>query len=134
MGSWRCGNKVHDADDYYGKEAFRKLHDWLVLDHNDSAIAMVGFILKDTLSDNGGVTRGVCKVAEGHTHVTDLVETSNIVKFIDPMSGVLGTEAEGIKLDPDSYVVSMNFWWIPAEEGQDPLFLTVLEIILLGRL
>ena len=110
------------------------MHDWLVLDHNDSAIAMVGFILKDTLSDNGGVTRGVCKVAEGHTHVTDLVETSNIVKFIDPMSGVLGTEAEGIKLDPDSYVVSMNFWWIPAEEGQDPLFLTVLEIILLGRL
>lgn len=58
---------VINADDYYGKEAFRKLHDWLVLDHKDSAIAMAGFILKNTLSDNGGVTRGVCKVSEGHT-------------------------------------------------------------------
>lgn len=49
---------VTNADDYYGKEAFRKIHDWLVLVHNDSAIAMAGFILKNTLSDNGGVTRG----------------------------------------------------------------------------
>ena len=48
---------VINADDYYGKEAFRKLHDWLVLDHADTAVAMAGFILKNTLSDNGGVTR-----------------------------------------------------------------------------
>ena len=66
-----CKDVVHEpflvinADDYYGKEAFRKLHDWLVLEHADNAIAMAGFILKNTLSDNGGVTRGVCKVAEG---------------------------------------------------------------------
>ena len=70
---------VIDADDYYGKEAFRKLHDWMILDHTDSAIAMAGFILKNTLSDNGGVTRGVCKVAKGHIHIIDVVETSNIV-------------------------------------------------------
>lgn len=96
---------VINADDYYGKEAFRKLHDWLILDHDDSAIAMAGFILKNTLSDNSGVTRGVCKVAKGHTHIIDVVETSNIVKT----------------------VVSMNFWDFPAKEGHDPAFLTVLE-------
>lgn len=117
---------VINADDYYGKEAFRKLHDWLVLDHKDSAIAMAGFILKNTLSDNGGVTRGVCKVSEGHTHITDVVETSNIVKTIDPVTGAIGAEADGVNLDPGSYV-SMNFWGFPAKEGHAPAFLTVLE-------
>ena len=111
---------VINADDYYGKEAFRQLHDWLVLEHADNAIAMAGFILKNTLSDNGGVTRGVCKVAEGHTHITDVVETSNIVKTED------GAEADGRKLDPESYV-SMNFWGFPAKEGCAPAYLDVLE-------
>lgn len=106
------------------KEAFRKLHDWLILDHADTAIAMAGFILKNTLSDNGGVTRGVCKVAEGHTHITDVVETSNIVKTVE--DGIIGAEADGVKLDPGSYV-SMNFWGFPAREGCDPAFLTALE-------
>ena len=117
---------VINADDYYGKEAFCKFHDWLVQDHNDSAIAMAGFVLKNTLSDNGGVTRGVCKVAQGHTHITDVVETSNIVKVVDPVTGAFGAEADGMRLDPDSYV-SMNFWGFPAREGCAPAFLTVLE-------
>lgn len=111
---------VINADDYYGKEAFCQLHDWLVLDHDDSAISMAGFILKNTLSENGGVTRGVCKVAEGHTHIVDVVETSNIIKTES------GAEADGVKLDPVSYV-SMNMWGFPAKEGYAPAFLTVLE-------
>ena len=111
---------VINVDDYYGKEAFRQLHDWLVLEHADNAIAMAGFILKNTLSDNGGVTRGVCKVAEGHTHITDVVETSNIVKTED------GAEADGVELNPGSYV-SMNFWGFPAKEGCAPAYLEVLE-------
>ena len=45
---------VINADDYYGKEAFRKLHDWLQLPHEDTAIAMAGFILKNTLSEHMG--------------------------------------------------------------------------------
>lgn len=117
---------VINADDYYGKEAFCKLHDWLAQDHNDSAIAMAGFVLKNTLSDNGGVTRGVCKVAQGHTHITDVVETSNIVKVVDPAIGAVRAEVDGMRLDPDSYV-SMNFWGFPAREGCAPTFLTVLE-------
>lgn len=116
---------VINADDYYGKEAYRRMHDWLVLDHADNAIAMAGFILKNTLSDNGGVTRGVCKVAEGHTHIIDVVETSNIVKTVDSL-GIVGAEADGVKLNPESYV-SMNFWGFPAKEGCAPAYLDVLE-------
>ena len=116
---------VINADDYYGKEAYRRMHDWLVLDHADNAIAMAGFILKNTLSDNGGVTRGVCKIAEGHTHIIDVVETSNIIKVTD-RDGKIGAEADGVELNPESYV-SMNFWGFPAKEGCAPTYLDVLE-------
>lgn len=116
---------VINADDYYGKEAYRQMHDWLVLDHADNAVAMAGFILKNTLSDNGGVTRGVCKVAEGHTHIIDVVETSNIIKTVDSL-GAVGAEADGVKLNPESYV-SMNFWGFPAKVRCAPVYLDVLE-------
>lgn len=108
---------VINADDYYGKTAFRIMHDWLLFDHDKKSIAMSGFILKNTLSENGGVTRGVCKVADGHTHVIDVVETHNIIKT------PTGTEADGIPLDPESYV-SMNFWGFP---GEPPMYLQMLE-------
>ncbi|RBR27789.1 hypothetical protein EB06_02096 [Enterococcus cecorum] len=108
---------VINADDYYGKEAYRVMHDWLVLEHEPNAYAMAGFILKNTLSDNGGVTRGVCQVADGHTHLTDVVETSNILK----VNG--GAEADRKALDPETYV-SMNFWGFP---GNPPEFLSALE-------
>ncbi len=111
---------VINADDYYGKEAFKQIHDWLILDHEENAISMAGFILKNTLSDNGGVTRGVCKVIDGHTHMVDVVETKNIIKTAD------GAEADGIKLDPEFYV-SMNFWGFPAKEGCRPEYLSMLE-------
>lgn len=117
---------VINADDYYGKEAFNRMHEWLIEDHADSAIAMAGFILKNTLSDNGGVTRGVCKVADGHTHVIDVVETSNIIKTRDEATGEIGAETDKEKLDPESYV-SMNMWGFPADEGCDPKFMSVLD-------
>ena len=116
---------VINADDYYGKEAFMQLHSWLLEAHEDSAISMAGFILKNTLSDNGGVTRGICKVTEGHTHLRDVVETSNIVKKVDA-SGKVGAEADGVTLDPECYV-SMNMWGFPAKEGSAPTFMGVLE-------
>ncbi|MCC8051471.1 MAG: nucleotidyltransferase [Clostridiales bacterium] len=112
---------VINADDYYGKEAFRKIHDWLVLEHAENAIAMAGFNLKNTLSDHGGVTRGLCKVAVGHTHVLDVVETSGIVKMADG-----GASADGIALDPDGFV-SMNFWGFAAKENQKPWYMEMLE-------
>ena len=111
---------VINADDYYGKKAFYQLHDWLLQEHEDSAIAMAGFILKNTLSEHGGVTRGICHVSEGHTHVLDVVETSNIRKT------KLGLEADGVSLDLNSYV-SMNMWAFPARQNCRPAFLDVLE-------
>lgn len=83
------------------------MHDWLVLEHADNAIAMAGFILKNTLSDNGGMTKGVCKVAEGHTHIIDVVETGNIIKTVDSL-GTVGAETDGVELNPEFYA-SMNF-------------------------
>ena len=50
---------VINADDYYGNEGFRAVHDYLV---NGGQSCMAGFVLKNTLSDNGGVTRGICKM------------------------------------------------------------------------
>ena len=89
------------------------MHDWLVLEHADNAIAMAGFILKNTLSDNGGMTKGVCKVAEGHTHIIDVVETGNIIKTVDSL-GTVGAETDGVELNPEFYA-SMNFWGISGE-------------------
>lgn len=117
---------VINADDYYGKEAFCKMHEWLIQDHKESAISMAGFILKNTLSDNGGVTRGVCRVDAGCTHIEDVVETGNIVKTVNPETGEVGAEADGTKLDPESYV-SMNMWGFPAKEDCDPAFMEVLK-------
>ena len=102
---------VINADDYYGKEGFREVHDYLV---NGGQSCMAGFVLKNTLSDNGGVTRGICKMDE-HNDLTEVVETSNIVKTAD------GAEADGVKLDTES-LVSMNMW------GLRPEFLETLEV------
>lgn len=111
---------VINADDYYGKEAFCKLHDWLILNHEKEAIAMAGFKLKNTLSENGGVTRGICQVEEGHAHIVDVVETSNIIMT------ETGVEADGVTLNPVSYV-SMNMWGFPVKEGCVPEYLNILE-------
>lgn len=111
---------VINADDYYGKEAFVQLHNWLIEEHSDNAISMAGFILKNTLSENGTVTRGICKVDDGHTHLTDVIETRNIMKTPE------GASADGVVLDIESYV-SMNMWGFPAAAGNKPAFMQVLK-------
>ena len=104
---------VINADDYYGKEAFRQLHSFMISNLSPNSFAMAGFILKNTLSDNGGVTRGVCKVDE-NSFLTEVVETSNIVKDGD------GALADGVKIDPEAFV-SMNCW------AFTPSFIGMLE-------
>ena len=101
---------VINADDYYGKEGFKAVHTYLV---EGGKSCMAGFVLKNTLSDNGGVTRGICKMDVDH-NLTEVVETKNIVKTAD------GAEADGVKLDTES-LVSMNMW------GLTPDFLQTLE-------
>ena len=72
---------VINADDYYGKESFFKLHDFLeeYTPEKPTDFCAAGFILKNTLSENGGVTRGVCQVNE-NGYLTGIDETKNIVK------------------------------------------------------
>ena len=101
---------VINADDYYGKEGFKAVHDYLV---NGGKSCMVGFVLKNTLSDNSGVTRGICKM-DAENNLTEVIETKSIVKTAN------GTEADGVVIDTDS-LVSMNMW------GLTPDFLEVLE-------
>lgn len=101
---------VINADDYYGKEGFKAVHEYLV---NGGKSCMAGFVLKNTLSDNGGVTRGICKM-DDQNNLTEVVETKNIVKTAD------GAEADGVVVDVNS-LVSMNMW------GLTPDFLDVLE-------
>ena len=116
-----CKDLVHEpflvinADDYYGKSAYQTAYDYLVQEHDSDVlpVSMVGFVLKNTLSDNGGVTRGICKVDDEH-QLIDIVETHNIEK-IDGKAVV-----EGKEIDLDS-VVSMNMW------GLTPDFFNILE-------
>ena len=107
---------VINADDYYGKQAFVQVHDYLIRHAQErQKYCMAGFILKNTLIDNGGVTRGVCKVDE-NGQLEDIVETHNIIKC--PQGACIeGTEEI---VDPESYV-SMNMW------GLTPEFVDVLE-------
>ena len=71
---------IINADDYYGKEAFVKLHDFLVSGNADKDkinLAMAGFSLKNTLSENGTVTRGIC-VADKDGYLEKVIETTGI--------------------------------------------------------
>lgn len=110
---------VINADDYYGKEAYREAYAYLTGRKDDNAYeaCMVGFVLKNTLSDNGGVTRGVCKVDE-HRMLSEIVETSNIVKTAE--GAAVQTEDGAVPIDVESEV-SMNMW------GLSSAFFDVLE-------
>lgn len=121
-----CKDLIHEpfavinADDYYGKDSFKTLHDYLVEENHFEGqynISMVGFILKNTLSDNGAVTRGICRAdEEGNLIAVD--ETSGIVKTA---SGA-ACEKDGslVNIDVESRV-SMNMW------GFEPDFFEELE-------
>lgn len=112
---------VINADDYYGKEGFQKIHDFLIQDHPEEGKAhycMAGFILGNTLSDNGSVTRGICE-ANSQGLLTRVVETHDIVKLPDG-AGVPDGKGGHIPVDINS-PVSMNMW------GFTPDFLDVLS-------
>ena len=113
---------VINADDYYGKEAFVKIHDYLLQmpEHKTDVFhfCMAGFILGNTLSDNGAVTRGVCVVDE-NDNLIQIDETPNIEKM-DGKAGVRQADGSVRWIDMASNV-SMNMW------GMTPDFLDYLE-------
>lgn len=111
---------VINADDYYGKEAYVKVHDYLVQDQPDDGImhiCMAGFRLGNTLSDNGSVTRGVCHIENGA--LTGVTETHDIYKTENGAES-RSEEGQAVPLDVNS-LVSMNMW------GLTPQFMDVLE-------
>ncbi len=121
-----CKEVVHEpflvinADDYYGKEAYRAAYAELIKEQDETEAAdvcMVGFRLKNTLSENGTVTRGVCSVDDNHM-LQEIEETYEIERRGDYAAAV--RDGEEIRLDLDS-PVSMNMW------GLKPAFFDIVE-------
>lgn len=101
---------VINADDYYGKKAFQLIYDYLTTHADDEKFryTMVGYILKNTLTENGHVARGVCQVDE-NGYLADIHERTRIEKRGE---GAAYTEDDGqtwIEVSPES-LVSMNMW------------------------
>ena len=121
-----CANLVDspfliiNADDYYGKEAYVKAYRFLTADYEKKtkmSICMIAFILKNTLSDNGGVTRGICKVSQDD-YLKDIVETQNIIKRGEAAFIAVGGQEKKISINE---AVSMNMW------GMRPEFFETLK-------
>ena len=113
---------VINADEYYGKEAFVKLYRYMTTEMNVENpiydICMAGFILSNTLSDHGGVTRGVCSVdASGYLErVTETYE----IQMKDNVLTACDEEKQPVLVGAGQHV-SMNMWGLP------PRFLDMLE-------
>jgi NDP-sugar pyrophosphorylase family protein len=100
---------IINADDYYGKEAFVRLHDFLISGNENTEkmnLAMAGFSLKNTLSENGAVTRGVC-VADENGYLEKVIETTGIL-IVD--GKIQCDNAEVSKWITSDTMVSMNMW------------------------
>jgi len=75
-----CKDKVHEnfaiinSDDFYGRDAYRVIAEFLKNNHDESKYAMAGYMVKNTLTENGSVKRGVCQAKDNY--LTDLVESS----------------------------------------------------------
>ncbi len=111
---------VINADDYYGKEAYVKVHDYLIQDQPEDGvlhICMAGFRLGNTLSDNGSVTRGICHIDNGA--LVGVTETHDIYKT-ESGAETRSDNGKASVLDINS-LVSMNMW------GLTPAFMEVLE-------
>lgn len=110
---------VINADDYYGKQAYKEAYAYLTQNSkpDGTEICMVGFTLKNTLSENGAVTRGLCRVSEDGM-LEKIVETSNIVKTTE--GAAIRSESGDRKVDA-ACPVSMNMW------GLKPAFFRILE-------
>lgn len=100
---------VINADDYYGRDAFKAMAESLHrLRTAENTASMVAYYLKNTVSKNGHVTRGVCSTDESG-HLVKVVETYAILPFPDGTIRDIHDDPEGVILDPDA-LVSMNLW------------------------
>ena len=125
---------VINADDYYGKDAFRVLYDYLANASQTPVLdcCMVGYLLKNTVTENGSVARGVC-TADDKGYLMDIVERLRIEKY---EGGIHFTEDGDTWEDlHEDTVVSMNMWgfsdgFLDMLEGLFPAF---FETVLPGN-
>ena len=96
---------VINADDFYGRESFEIMYNFLKNEVSDEQFGMVGYQLTKTLTDNGSVTRGICDIVDGH--LTKIVETKKIVRENDQPCSV---EEDGTLVPLQDGLASMNFW------------------------
>ena len=106
-GMLHSGFAVVNADDYYGKDAYRQAMDFLdsLEDGSEGTYGLIGFRLGNTLSDHGGVTRGLCWTENGW--LTHILETKNIVKT---QNGARAKVLGAVRDLDDEIPVSMNMW------------------------
>lgn len=110
---------VINADDYYGKEGFNRIYDFLTTKVDDSHSCMVGFEIEKTLSENGTVSRGICKVKDGK--LTEIVEHLKVSR--NPETGLIADtlpDGSSVIISADS-PVSMNLW------GFAPDYINILK-------
>lgn len=123
---------VINADDFYGYEAFRAMAEFLKQPLDDSAQAMVGYRLKNTLTENGSVSRGVCETDE-HGYLTSITERTRIESRPDGPAYTEDGET-WVPLSPDT-PVSMNMWGFrqPVLALMETMFRAFLETTVPGN-
>ncbi len=97
---------VINADDYYGRSAYQSLYDFLAADRPENEHAMVAYLLKNTVTENGSVARGICQVENGY--LTDVVERTKIFK--DGKDAKFTEDGENFYPLSGDVPVSMNCW------------------------
>lgn len=108
-----CKGKVNEpfavinADDFYGRDGFKKAYEFLTSGVNEKTYAIIGYELKKTLSSNGSVSRGVCAVDDND----DLTDINERTKIYRNEQGIITYEDEaGLHEVSENASVSMNFW------------------------
>lgn len=107
-----------NADDFYGYPAYRVMADFLMHSRTDNEYSMVGYKLRNTLSDYGSVSRGICNV-DGNDMLQKIVETLKIIKREDKVVSIEADGRETFLSGEES--VSMNIW------GFKPQVFSILE-------
>lgn len=128
---WECRNQIHgpfaiiNADDFYGKNAYKTIYDFLSSEVKDDYYATVGWQCKNTLTDHGAVTRAVCQTSE-EGNLTSIVEVQKIAK--EDGKAVI-EEDDKREVLPDDTLVGMNFWgFTPKIFGEvEPVFADYLK-------
>lgn len=99
---------VINADDYYGTKGYQTMAKFLINDVSETNYSMMGYYLRNTLSDNGSVSRGVC-TSDKNGYLIDVVERTRILREEDKKIYYYASDKEKHHL-PDNTIVSMNFW------------------------